>query len=172
VTSANTTRAEMLRRTPADVRALTLPGERVLSWARVAGPATAYAVATDQALYIPVPEPLRLPWELIAKATWGEGAIMLIEGRVAPAGINRTWRVRIDEPGAFPTLVYERVTSSVVVSEHVALMGDAGIRIVARRAGDGFRWTVTFDPGLDPDDPQIRRRADAALADLRSTLGV
>ena len=162
----------MLRRTPADVRALALPGERVLSWARVVGQSPAYAVATDQALYIPVPEPLRLPWELIAKATWGEGAIMLIEGRVAPTGADRTWRVRLDDPGAFPTVVYERVTSSVVVSERVSLEGDAGIRIVARRAGDGFRWTVTFDPGLDPDDPQIRSRADAALAELRSTLGL
>ena len=78
----------------------------------------------------------------------------------------------LDEPGSLPTVVYERVTSSVVVSERVALRGELGARIVARRAGDGLRWTVTFDAGLDPRDPVLRAEADEALAELRATLGV
>jgi len=162
----------MLRRTPAEVRGLVPRGERLLSWSRTFGAVGGYAVASDTALYLPVPEPLRLPWELVAKATWGDDAVLVVEGRVDPRGRDHVWRVRLDDPGAFPTVVYERVTSSVVVSERVALEGDDGVRIVARRAGDGVRWTVTFDPGLDPNDPDLRRRADEALAELRSTLGI
>jgi hypothetical protein len=81
-------------------------------------------------------------------------------------------RVVLAEAGTLATVVYERVTSSVVVSERVLLRGDLGARIVARRAGDGLRWTVTFDAGLDARDPALRAEADAALTELRSTLGV
>lgn len=160
----------ILRRVPADVRALVARGERVLAWATVQ-PA-GFAVATDAALYVPVPQMMRLPWELISKATFNEAAVLVVEARPDPQSRDRAWRVVLAETGALPTVVYERVTSSVVVSERVLLRGDLGARIVARRVGDGLRWTVTFDAGLDPGDPQVRAEADAALADLRSTLGV
>lgn len=163
----------MLRRTPAGVRALVQQGERVLAWSTVrAGAQETYAAATDRALYIPVPDPLRIPWELVTKATWGEDLVLVVEGRTDERGPDRAWRVRIDDPRVLPTVVYERVTSVIVVSEHVSLEGDAGARIVGRRAGEGLRWTITFDPGLDPSDPELRRRANEALAELRSTLGV
>ena len=161
----------MLRRTPAEVKALVPRDERLLSWASTSGPG-GFAVATDRALYIPVPELLRLPWDLVAKATWSDDAVLTVEGRLDRRGRDHAWRVRLVDPGAFPTVVYERVTSSVVVSERVMLDGEAGVRIVARRVGDGVRWTMTFDPGLDAHDPDLRRRADEALAELRSTLGV
>jgi len=160
----------LLRRTPSEVRALVDPGERVLAWARVQ-PA-GFAVATDAGLYLPVPQMIRLSWDLISKATFSEAAILVVEGRATPTDRDRSWRVLLDEPGALPTVIYERVTSSVVVSERVVLRGELGARFVARRAGDGLRWTVTFDAGLDPQDPTVRAEADAALADLRATLGV
>ncbi len=163
----------MLRRTPAGARALVQSGERVLAWSTVgAGTEETYAVATDRALYIPVPEPIRIPWELVTKATWGEDLVLVVEGRTDERGRDRAWRVRIDDPRVLPTVVYERVTSIIVVSEHVAFEGDVGARFVGRRAGEGLRWTITFDPGLDPRDPELRRRANEALAELRSTLGV
>lgn len=172
----------LLRRTPAEVRALVAPGERVLAWAGVrpagsdeGGPAASsarYAVATDAALYLPVPQPVRLAWDLVSKATFSESAELVVEARTEPSARDRAWRVLLDEPGALPTVVYERVTSSVVVSERVELRGELGARIVARRAGDGLRWTLTFDAGLDPRDAALRAEADAALAELRSTLGV
>lgn len=160
----------ILRRTPADVRALVGDGERILAWAPVQP--TGYAVATDAALYLPVPQILRLPWDLITKATFSDAAVLVVEGRQEPGSRDRAWRVVLTDPGALPTVVYERVTSSVVVSERVDLRGELGARIVARRVGDGLRWTVTFDAGLDPKDPALRAEADAALAELRSTLGV
>ena len=160
----------LLRRTPAGVRELVEAGERVLAWAEVQ-PA-GFAVATDVALYLPVPQMMRLPWDLISKATFSEAAVLVVEARPDPGARDRTWRVVLAEAGTLATVVYERVTSSVVVSERVLLQGDLGARIVARRAGDGLRWTVTFDAGLDARDPALRAEADAALAELRSTLGV
>jgi hypothetical protein len=38
--------------------------------------------------------------------------------------------------------------------------------------GDGLAWTVTFDPGIDPKDPDMQQRARTAMAELRATLGV
>ena len=171
----------LLRRTPAEVRDVVPEGERVLAWSRVSPGGV--AVATDAALYLPIdgtearrvgqaaPVGLRLAWDLIAKATFSDAAVLVVEGRSEPRARDRAWRVVLDEPGSLPTVVYERVTSSVVVSERVALRGELGARFVARRAGDGLRWTVTFDAGLDPQDPDLRADADAALAELRSTLG-
>jgi hypothetical protein len=160
----------LFRRTPPEVRALVPSGERLLAWSRV-NPA-GIAVATDSALYLPVPQSVRFAWDLVAKATFDEAGVLVVEGRDQPQGPDRAWRVLLDEPGAFPTVVYERVTSSVVVSERVAIEGDLGARVVARRVGDHLRWTVTFEAGLDPRDPRVRARADVAVAELRSTLGV
>lgn len=172
----------LLRRTPADVRALVPAGERLLAWSRV-NPG-GVAVATDAALYLPIDGAgarrgdeaasvgLRLAWDLIAKATFSDAAVLVVEGRADPRGRDRAWRVVLDDPGALPTVVYERITSSVVVSERIPLRGELGARVVARRVGDGLRWTVTFDAGLDPDDRVLRDEADAAVAELRATLGV
>jgi hypothetical protein len=33
-------------------------------------------------------------------------------------------------------------------------------------------WTITFDPGLDPEDPHLRQMAVQSLADLRESLGI
>jgi hypothetical protein len=160
----------MFSRTPTEVRTIVGSGERVLSWART--DPIGFAVASDAALYLPVPQRLRLPWERIAKATWTEDGSLLVEGRSEASDKDRTWMVRIDEPRTLPTVIYERVTSSVVVSERVALEGELGARIVARRVGDGLAWTVTFDPGIDPRDPDMQSRAREAMAELRATLGV
>ena len=160
----------LLRRPPAEVLNVAPSGERVLAWGRVTPGGV--AVATDAALYLPIGDTVRLAWDLIAKATFSEAAVLVVEGRPEPTARDRAWRVVLEEPGALPTVVYERVTSSVVVSERVALRGELGARIVARRAGEGLRWTVTFDAGLDPRDPVLRAEADEALAELRATLGV
>ena len=170
----------MIGRTPREVRDVVAQGERVLSWAMV--PGSGWAVATDAALYLPVlverspggagATSLRLPWELITKASWTDEGALVVEGRPQARGRDQGWMVRLDDPRTLPTVVYERVTSTVVVSERVALAEDAGARIVARRADGGLKWTVTFDAGLDPTDPVLRSRAEEALADLRSTFGV
>ena len=68
----------------------------------------------------------------------------------------------------------ERVTSTIALSEHVTLSGGAGALITARRApGAGaVSWNVVFDAGLDPRDPELQARADAAISDLRVATGL
>ena len=84
-------------------------------------------------------------------------------------------RVPIEgDAGALPSVVKERVNASIVVSRHVELQGERGARLVARRTpgSSELRWSVVFDPGLDPADPDLRASADAALEALRGSLGV
>jgi hypothetical protein len=158
-----------LRRIPADVREVPVPGERLLAWGRDGrGQPT---VVTTAALYLPDRAGYRrLPFDQVASATWSEETLEVV--LVGPA--HETFRVRLDEPGEVPPVVRERVTASIVLTEHVPLEGELGALITARRVSgrDGLRWSVVFDPGLDPADPALRRRADAAIAELRSSRGV
>ena len=84
-------------------------------------------------------------------------------------------RVRLDaDLGRLPEVVRERVTASIVIQHHVELVGERGARLLARRVPGttDLRWSVVFDAGLDPADPELRRRADEALAVLRTSLGI
>jgi hypothetical protein len=71
-------------------------------------------------------------------------------------------------------VIRERVNASIVVQRRIELVGERGARFVARRepGTTDLRWSVVFDAGLDPSDPELRRRADEALAALRVSLGV
>jgi hypothetical protein len=151
------------------------PGEKVLAWG--AGPGddvtqAHFAAATDRALYLQATGE-RLPWDTISKATWDEPMLDLVV--VDDAGRpSRLVRVRVDDSRDLPAAVHDRVTASVVVSERVDLSNGAGALLVARRGSDDddVRWTVVFDPGLDPSDPTLREEASAALAQLRDSLGI
>ena len=158
-----------IRRAPADVREVPAPGERLLAWGRDRSGAP--TVVTTAALYLPDRSGYRrLPFDQIATAAWAEDVLEVVLVGTA----HETFRVGLDEPGEVPPVVRERVTSSIVLSEHVPLEGPLGALITARRVTgrDGLRWSVVFDPGLDPADQELRRRADAAIADLRSSRGV
>lgn len=160
-----------LRRPPQDVRATVVSGERILAWCEVGDEAV---VASDIALYLPVPTPLRLPWDLVQTASF-EDDVLVVEGKQALEAPVRSWRVTLLAPRSVPEVVHERVRASILASHHVDLTPGGGARIVARRVPGTtgpVRWTVTFDAGLDPRDPRVRALADDALADLRSTLGV
>lgn len=148
-------------RPPADVRAAAA-GERVLAWARCAdGP----AVATRGALLLPGQD--RLPWESVEHAAWSAPTLTVtaVDGTVRTADCS--------DPGALPEVVRERVTASVIGETHVELRRGRGVRLVARRTEPGgVRWSTTFDPGLDPSDPELAAAAQAALAATRSAWGV
>jgi len=151
------------------------PGEKVVAWgASSAGDPTqsTVAAATDRALYLQVTGE-RLPWNTILKATWEQP---LLELTIADAagGPPRVLAVELEESRDLPAAVHDRVTASVVVSERVDLGDGAGALMVARRGSDDgvIRWSVVFDPGLDPSDPVLRQAADAALTRLRDSLGI
>ena len=151
------------------------PGERVVAWG--AGPGadvtqSHFAAATDRALYLQATGE-RLAWDRITKASWDEPMLDLVV--VDEAGqASRLVRARLDDSRDLPAAVHDRVTASVLVSERVDLGGGAKALMVARRASDDdeVRWTVVFDAGLDPGDPDLQAEATAALARLRDSLGI
>lgn len=152
-----------------------LPGEKVVAWGSAQGEGDAeatYVLATDRALYVEV-EALRVPWSSVRKATWDEPVLDVVivgEG----GGGSRQLRLRVDESRDLPAAVHDRVTASVVISERVDLGNGAKALFVARRGSDDgeIRWSVVFDAGLDPRNPRLREAADAALAQLRGSLGI
>ncbi|HEY5032134.1 MAG TPA: hypothetical protein VIJ54_06645 [Actinomycetes bacterium] len=155
---------------PAQARQVAAHGERVIAWGRdgLGQP----VVATTVALYVPgrSGDHERLPYETIAAAVWADPTLELtLVGRSRLRHL-----VRLDEPGEIPPVVRERVTASIALSEHIDLGGGGGARITARRVPgeDGLTWNVVFDPGLDASDPALRARADAAIAQLRSSTGL
>jgi hypothetical protein len=137
-------------------------GERVLA---VSGD----TVATDAALHFQDGTGFtRLPWERVEQAVWKDGLLVVRE----VGGARHT--VHLSEPGSVPETVRERVTSTVVISTHVKLPG-GGVRIAARRPARGAgepRWTLVFDPGLDPTDAGLLAQAEQAMEEIRRQTGL
>lgn len=160
----------MRLRPPADVRARA-EGEQVLAWLPTLGSSL---VATRTELVLPEgTDPQRVPWDRVVHASWEATALRLTAQR--PDGGRAELRIPVpDDHGSLPEVVQERVKASIVVQHHVELRGEQGARLVARRTPGSteLRWSVVFDPGLDPSDPVLRARADEELARLRSSLGV
>ena len=162
---------------PKEVRGrLGIPaGEKVVAWGsgltRRDGQA-AYAVATDRALYLDATGE-RLPWDRINRAQWDEPMLELVvldaDGRP-----DRLVRVPLGVGSSLPAAVHAQVTESVVVSERLQLGDGAAALAVARRSSDdaSIWWSIVFDSGLDATDPDLRARADEALAELRAALGI
>lgn len=161
----------MRLRPPAAVRARA-GGHRVLAWLPSGGSSL---VATDDALLLPDgSDPSSLGWDRILRVTW-EPRSAEVTAQLSPGARPVVLTVPVDEePGTLARVVREQVEASIVVQHHVELVGERGARMVARRApgSDELRWSVVFDAGLDPRDPALRDRADAALAELRASLGV
>jgi hypothetical protein len=151
------------------------PGEKVVAWGVGEGAdatQSLFAAATDRALYLQATQD-RIPWTRITKATWEEPVLELVVVNDGDRG-SRLVRVRVEDARDLPAAVRDRVTASVIVSERVDLGDGAGALLVARRGEDGgdVRWSVVFDAGLDSRDPRLRAAADAALVDLRASLGI
>ena len=147
-------------------------GERLLAWgALVDGQVVA---CTDLAIHIPGEG--RIPWDLVVRGAWSEEFLDLVV-QPAPGARARQLRLRFDEPGQVPGVVRERVQWTVVASHRAELVhpegGTGSAMLNARRSPQTgeVRWSVVFDPGIDPADPGWRTAADRALADLRDRLG-
>lgn len=148
--------------------------ERVIAWGvgDTSAPDATVVVATDQALY-EQRTGTRVPWTDIIKGTWEQPDFVVdFHGT---SGLRRI-RIELADPRDLPAAVRDRVTDTVVISEYRVLADDAGAHFVARREPgggiDGINWSVVFDQGLDPADPNLRARADEVLDALRSSLGI
>jgi hypothetical protein len=158
---------------PADVAArLDLSrGEHVIATARTMD--GRWLIATSNSLLVTREDSptQRLDWRRIIEATWRQGVLQIV---TSTQGRPESFRWYLeDDPGLLPDAVHDRVTSSIVVNQHVRLRDRAGVRIIGRRVPDtdDLAWTLSFDRGLDPDDPQLRALADAELRELRQQLG-
>ena len=156
------------------------PGERVLAAARTAattesnvtGASGGVVGGTARALYLP--DGTVLGWNEIDQAVWHLDESRLDLVTLPIDGPARSYQIPLADPGRLPELVRERVTSSIVVNQHVPLVGRKGAKIIGRRlAGlDDLDWIVVYDHGVDGSDPDVRARIRDAVAVLHRDLGV
>ncbi|WP_375426008.1 hypothetical protein [uncultured Friedmanniella sp.] len=79
--------------------------------------------------------------------------------------------VQTEEPGRLPELFRERVEATIVVKQFVALTGERGVLISARRdlSGAGtISWHTRLTRGLSLSSPGVADAVDAALAATRA----
>ncbi|HWI44006.1 MAG TPA: hypothetical protein VNS81_10325 [Nocardioides sp.] len=147
------------------------PGERVLATAPVTGTEEVVG-GTRDALYLPQ----RVPWEQVAAADWDQDASVLTVVEVAAFGEpSPTRRLHLEPSARFLQLVRERVTASIVLQRHVAVLDRRGVRVLGRRAPGRpgpLTWFVEYDAGLDPADPRVVEVVEAALAAARADVGL
>ncbi len=155
---------------PADVVARLPAGERVLSWADVAGGAV--VLATPRGLWWPSPEgPREIGWHLVNRAVWQDGRLCVTEAEVLDDLLlvdRPELAAELSTPRDLPPTVRKRVDASVVRSEvHPVIGGSA--RFVARHVPgeDGVRWWARLESDT-PDTDQVRSALTERLAALRA----
>lgn len=156
-------RREVLDR---DVRArLSLaPGERPLAWTRAGD---TWLVGTERAVHLVGDEQRVIAWQDVERADWDNDRDRLVIVEVADWGHPEpTYEFAVDpDDDRLLQLLRERVTKSVVVQQFVPVRGRSGITVVARRSPTGrgpVQWSYVIGRGLDPDDPEVRARAEEA----------
>lgn len=144
---------------PAAVTAGLDADEHVLASAALTG--GGQLVATSRGLWLPDgpgrPGWRLIGWHLISKATWGNGAIALVEAREVERLDGAVLiedlpmvRLRLAEPGRVPQVVHERVTASIK-SRHRRDLPGGGAWFVQRKVAGrgGVELQVRPDPGTD-----------------------
>lgn len=129
------------------------PDEHVIASAAVTG--GGHVVATSLGLWMEGPR--RIGWHQVSKATWGNGAIALVEARVVDdlggAVVIEDLpvvRLRLAEPGRVPHAVHERVEASIRSRHHRELPGGGAWFVQRKVPGrDGVVLQVRPDPGTD-----------------------
>jgi hypothetical protein len=153
--------------------------EHVIASAALTG--GGHVVATSMGLWVDGPR--RIGWHLVSKATWGNGAIALVEARLVDDLGGAVLiedlpvvRLRLARPGRVPQTVHERVEASIKSRHHRELPSSAEARsaerggawFVQRRVPgrDGVVLQVRPDPGTDGS--AVRQVA----ADVAARLGL
>jgi hypothetical protein len=131
-----------------------------------------HLVATSHGLWLPGSR--RVGWHLVSKATWGSGALVLIEAIEATQAGDAV--VLSDLPpvkfvltgaGKLPDIVHARVTKSIS-SRHRQELPGGGAWFVQRKVPgqDGVTLQVRPDPGTD--EAAVHRVAAEVAAKLKS----
>ncbi|MCW0216403.1 MAG: hypothetical protein OJJ54_23895 [Pseudonocardia sp.] len=115
-----------------------------------------HLVVTNRGIWVPPAR--RIGWHLVSKATWGDGALSVVEaeeeqldGAVLLTDLPPR-RYRLREPGAVPEAVHRRVTESIR-SRHHRDLDTGGAWFLQRKVPgrDGTVLQVRPDPGADVD---------------------
>ena len=141
-----------------------IPKERILAWADDGG--GRLVVSSETALHLQrnPPDYTRLSWDQIETARYGEGLLTVV---LVPALDSATLRIPVGDVRDLPVAVRDRVTASVVVDRFVAIDGERGARIVARRNADGsLSWRLDLDPVL-AGRPDAVSQAETTLEDVK-----
>lgn len=144
------------------------------------GKALAWGTTTEGALVVAAPDALVIssadstlviPWHAVDVGAW-QPPKFSIRYRDLDTGNALRLNLSLAEAGELPPVLRERVDRTVLVTRRVTLVGESGVVMAARRDPTGqISWTVVFDPGLDPRDPQLQAAAREGLAELRRSLG-
>jgi hypothetical protein len=118
-------------------------GERVLSAGGLRG--GDWVAATNQGL---VGAGWRVAWSAATHAQWYDDASTLVVTWLDDAGERLERSLVLDEPGLLPETVHERVTATILLSQHLPVSGKLGVRIVARRqpGSDEVQWRGSMPP--------------------------
>jgi hypothetical protein len=143
--------------------------ERVLAAGRQRG--GDWVAATDQGL---VGTGWRVAWSMATHAQWYDDTSTLVVTWLDDAGEGHERPLVLDEPGLLPETVHERVTATILLSQHLPVGATLGVRVVARRqpGSDEVQWQIVPDPGVDLEDPEVSARVDAVIRVMGSELGL
>lgn len=156
---------------PAPVRALLdLPrGDRVLAATELAG--GGWAAATRRALHVVDPTVERRPWADVDRATLDAETSTLTVHWVT--GTAQELALTGAGAPAFAQVLRERVQSSVVHTEKVAVRGAGTVRVALRRDEDGELVSQVIGDGTtDLSDPAVAALVDAAERRVRAAAGL
>ena len=138
--------------------------ERVLAVGQLTG--GGHVVATSWGVWIPADDgPRRIGWHLVSKATWGNGALVVVEaaevgdedGAVMLAD-RPPRRLRLTEPGRLPEVVHARVEGSIRSRHHRDLPG-GGAWVVQRKVPGRDGVVLQVRPDAGTDEGAVRRLA-------------
>lgn len=118
----------------------------------------------------------RIPWERVEGADWNRDESLLRVTEVGEYGQPRpsyVFRLPETEPALLLQLIRERVTASVVLQRGRLIAGKRGLKVIGRRspAGGPISWMHEYDPGIDPDDPDVAAAAEALLREALTDVG-
>ncbi|MGH3984648.1 MAG: hypothetical protein ACRDST_18685 [Pseudonocardiaceae bacterium] len=142
---------------PAGFTGTLQPTERVVTTGELAG--GGHLVLTQLGLWVPEgAEARRIGWHLVSKAVWDRSALVVTEavstgtaGEAVLLSDLPPRRFALAQPGKVPEVVRQRVTSSILSSEHCELPGGGAWFVQRRIPGrDGVVLQVRADPGTAP----------------------
>jgi hypothetical protein len=149
------------------------PGERVLAWAPEAGTGSTILATTHRLLAVGAAGELAVsrPWHEADSGVWDHDGFRLTVTWV-DGGPRSRWV--LPEPSLLPETVRERVQASVVLAERLDLGHRGSARVVLRQdlATGALLEQVVPGRGVAADDPELARRAAAALAELKEHVGL